>query len=142
MAEVPKDQAVFQKAKGCQEGSLGSLGSLNDAAMAGKKSAGSALGSMHQVRPSPGLYHFLVSMVSNYSFLFLVFFSQPLGRGNEEIGGIYFGWSGVRSTQISGFMHCSSAEDMDTLKNLRSVREKLGEDIRNKRGPDLSRIAV
>lgn len=44
--------------------------------------------------------------------------------------------------KISGFMHCSSAEDMDTLKNLRSVREKLGEDIRNKRGPDLSRIAV
>ena len=35
--EVPKDQAVFQKAKGCQEGSLGSLGILNDAAMAGKR---------------------------------------------------------------------------------------------------------
>ena len=79
--EVPKDQAVFQKAKGCQEGSLGSLGILNDAAMAGKKSAGSALGSMHQVRPSPGLYHLLLSMVSKYSFLFLVIFSQPLARG-------------------------------------------------------------
>ena len=91
--EVPKDQAVFQKAKGCQEGSLGSLGILNDAAMAGKKSAGSALGSMHQVRPSPGLYHLLLSMVSKYSFLFLVIFSQPLARGNEEARGIHFGWS-------------------------------------------------
>ena len=58
-----------------------------------KKSAGSALGSMHQVRPSPGLYHLLLSMVSNYSFLFLVIFSQPLASGNEETRGIYFGWS-------------------------------------------------
>ena len=48
----------------------------------------------------------------------------------------------LKSTHISGFVGCSSTEDMDPLKNLRSVREKLGEDIRNKRGPDLSRIAV
>lgn len=84
VAEVPKDQAVFQKAKGCQEGSLGSLGSLNDAAMAGKKSAGSALGSMHQVRPSPGLYHFLVSMVSKCFKLFISVLSvifSTIGKG-------------------------------------------------------------